>query len=209
LSARLNIANAAAVTMFTGLIESVGMIAALQRTAGKLHISVQSELPVAEVKVGDSIAIDGCCLTVVDRTDGALAFDAADESLRRTTLAKRKVGDPVHLERAMRADGRFDGHIVQGHVDGVGILKDRRPDGDALWLTFSVPRELARYMVEKGGLAIDGVSLTLTAASGDECAIMLIPHSQEKTHLGSKQIGEAVNIEVDVLAKYVERLLKR
>jgi riboflavin synthase len=209
LSARFNIANAPAVTMFTGLIENVGRIAALQQTAGKLRLSVASELPLGEVKVGDSVAIDGCCLTVVDKAAGTLTFDAADETLRRTSLSERRVGDAVHLERAMRADGRFDGHIVQGHIDGVGKLTARRPDGEALWLDFAVPSGLARYMVEKGGIAIDGVSLTLTAVGESSCAVMLIPHSQEKTHLGKKAVGAAVNIEVDVLAKYVERLLRK
>lgn len=193
--------------MFTGLVESIGTIAALQQTGGKLRVSVRTDLD--GVKVGDSIAIDGCCLTVTELASGIFAFDAADETLRRTTLGARRVGDPVHVERAMRADGRFDGHIVQGHIDGTGALKASRADGDALWLTFSVPKALSRYMVEKGGLAIDGVSLTLTAVSDEECAIMLIPHSQQKTHLAKKKIGDAVNLEVDVLAKYVERLMRR
>jgi riboflavin synthase len=138
-----------------------------------------------------------------------LSFDAADETLRRTTLGRRRVGDPVHVERAMRADGRFDGHIVQGHIDGVGELAAARKDGEALWLTFKVPETLSRYMVEKGGIAIDGVSLTLTAAADGACSVMLIPHSQEKTHLAKKRPGDAVNLEVDVLAKYVERLMRR
>jgi riboflavin synthase len=194
--------------MFTGLIETVGTIAKLEPTGGNLRVSIKSPLPAREIKIGDSIAIDGCCLTVTEVGE-TLAFDAADETLRRTSLGSKKVGDAVHLERAMRADGRFDGHIVQGHVDGVGALEARRADGDALWLTFSVPPSLGKYLVEKGGIAIDGVSLTLTEASDTRCSIMLIPHSQEKTHLAKKAIGDRINIEVDVLAKYVERLLRK
>ena len=194
--------------MFTGLIETVGTIAKLEPTSGKLRVSVRSPLPAGEIKIGDSIALDGCCLTVTEVGE-TLSFDAADETLRRTSLGKKKVGDPVHLERAMRADGRFDGHIVQGHVDGVGSLTARRADGDALWLTFAVPASLGKYLVEKGGVALDGVSLTLTEVSDEGCSIMLIPHSQHKTHLGKKALGDPVNIEVDVLAKYVERLLRK
>ena len=193
--------------MFTGLIETLGTIAALQQGRGKLRVSVRTGLAGQGVKVGDSVAIDGCCLTAVEVTKDALVFEAADETLRLTTLGQRKQGDPVHLERAMRADGRFDGHIVQGHVDGVGTLSARRADGDALWLTFSVPPALSRYMVKKGGIAIDGVSLTLTEVGDASCAIMLIPHSQTHTHLAQKAIGDAVDLEVDVLAKYVERLV--
>ena len=197
--------------MFTGLIEATGVVSALNRGPGLLTLSLSATLPtplpIKDIKLGDSIAVDGCCLTVTAIRGDVLSFGVAEESLRRTSLGEWTVGQRVHLERAMRADSRFDGHIVQGHVDTIGRIHSKRPDGDALWVTFSVDPKFTRYMVEKGAIALDGVSLTLTEVTQDSCSVMLIPYSQQKTHFAQKPVGAAVNIEVDVLAKYVERLI--
>lgn len=193
--------------MFTGLIEAVGTITALERTAGRLTLVVESSLKADSL--GDSITIDGCCLTVT-RMDGArLSFDAAEETLRRTSLGEFVVGQRVQMERAMRADGRFGGHIVQGHVDGVAQVKSKRADGDSTWIDFDVPAELTKYMVDKGAITLDGMSLTLTQVGAAGCSVMLVPYTVEHTQLGHKTVGDKVNVEVDVLAKYVEKLSKR
>jgi len=195
--------------VFTGLIESLGNIRAYTRTGGKLRLEIESDLPSEEVKLGDSIAIDGACLTVVGITGRVISFDAAEESLRRTTLAERRSGERVQLERAVKIGARLDGHIVQGHVDGIGRLRSRTADGDAIALTLDVPENLSRYMVEKGGIALDGTSLTITAVTATSVSVMLVPYSRQKTLIAEKAIGSGVNIEVDVLAKYVEKLMGR
>ncbi len=195
--------------MFTGLIERLGRVRALTRESGKVRLTVDSDMPQGEVALGDSIAIDGCCLTVVAKATGSLSFDAAPETLRRTTLGERQPGDPVHLERAMQLGDRLDGHLVQGHVDGVGRLRTRRREGDALVLEIDVPPPLLRYAVEKGGISLDGCSLTLTAVGVDHCSVMLVPFTQQKTHFADKALGAGINVEVDLIAKYVEKLCGR
>ena len=190
--------------MFTGLIEMAGTVAAAQRTAGNLRLTLKSGF--SSLTLGESIAVDGCCLTVTAQQGDQFFADVAEESLRRTTLGTLKVGDRVHLERAMQIGDRLGGHIVQGHVDGVATLSERRPDGDALWLTFAAPRQLGRYMVEKGSIAVSGISLTLTAVGEDSFSVMIIPHTQTLTKLAAIAIGDRVNLEVDVLAKHLEKL---
>ena len=194
--------------MFTGLVEDVGTIARAERGEGTCLFEVRpSALPVDELAIGDSIAVDGVCLTVTARGGGAFAVTAVDETLRRTTLGERSAGQPVHLERALRLGDRLGGHMVQGHVDGVGSVAERRAEGDNLELTVTAPAALLRYVVEKGSIAVDGVSLTVVRADDYSFAVALIPHTIAVTALGRKEVGGRVNLEVDMIAKYVERLL--
>jgi riboflavin synthase len=163
--------------------------------------------PLTDIPLGGSIAVNGVCLTAVDAAQGQVVLDLVNETLDRSTLGALEPGDPVNLERPMPADGRFDGHIVQGHVDGVGEVTAIEPDGDGERIRVRVPEDLARYLVAKGSITIDGVSLTVAGIDGPEIEIALIPHSLAVTTLGLRTVGEKVNLEVDVLAKYVEKLL--
>jgi riboflavin synthase len=163
--------------------------------------------PITGIPIGGSIAVNGVCLTAVDAPQGQVAFDLVAETLDRSTLGGLQPGDPVNLERPMPANGRFDGHIVQGHVDGVGEIRGIEPVGEGKRMRVRVPDELARYLVEKGSVTIDGVSLTVAGIEGGVLEVALIPHSLEVTTLGLRTVGEKVNLEIDVLAKYVEKLL--
>lgn len=194
--------------MFTGLVEDVGTITRVEPRAGTCLIEVRpAQLAVDELAIGDSIAVDGVCLTVTERGGGAFAVTAVDETLRRTTLGDLAPGHPVHLERALRLGDRLGGHLVQGHVDGVAVVADRSAAGDNLELTFRAPPPLLRYLVEKGSVAVDGVSLTVVRVDDNSFAVALIPHTVAVTALGRKERGGRVNLEVDMIAKYVERLL--
>jgi len=196
--------------MFTGIVEELGAVRAIVPDEGGARIEIAATTVLTDAEIGASIAVNGCCLTVVELHDGWWAADAVTETLDRTSLGALAAGAPVNLERPMAADGRFGGHIVQGHVDGVGALTARAalPDGSTR-MTFTPPRALLRYVVEKGSITIDGISLTV--ASLDDAAgmfdVAVIPHTLSVTTLGPKQPGDPVNLEVDVLAKYVERLL--
>ncbi|HYU93550.1 MAG TPA: riboflavin synthase [Actinomycetota bacterium] len=190
--------------MFTGIIEELGAV--LERALDRITVSCRTVLTDADV--GSSIAVNGVCLTVVDRGPGHLGFDLSEETLRRTSLARLSPGDPVNLERPVTLTTRLGGHLVQGHVDGVGEVDgvEAEPTGGA-WLTIRPPAELLRYLVDKGSVSVDGVSLTVAGADGDAFSVALIPHTLAVTTLGTARVGDAVNLEVDVLAKYVERLL--
>jgi riboflavin synthase len=185
--------------VFTGIVEELGRLR--RRDGGRFEFEAVEVL--VDAKIGDSIAHNGCCLTVVEMGEGWYAVDVVEESLRRTNLDDLRPGDPVNLERPMRADGRFDGHIVQGHVDGVGEVVTPAPD-----LRVRVPESLRRYLVEKGSVTVDGCSLTVVEVTDDGFTVAIIPHTAEVTTLGRRTPGERVNLEVDVLAKYVERLLE-
>lgn len=184
--------------MFTGIVEELGSV--VSSAPGRVRIAATTVLDGATT--GDSIAVDGCCLTLVDQGDGWWDADVSDETLKRTTLGDRQPGDRVNLERPVRVDGRLGGHIVQGHVDGVGEIVD-----PALDLRVRMPRELLRYVVEKGSVSVDGVSLTVVDVLDDGFTVALIPHTAAVTTLGQKGPGDRVNLEVDVTVKYVERLL--
>ena len=190
--------------MFTGIIEELGAV--LERALDRITVSCRTVLTDADV--GSSIAVNGVCLTVVDRGPGHLGFDLSEETLRRTSLGGLSPGDPVNLERPVTLTTRLGGHLVQGHVDGVGEVDrvEAEPAGGA-WLTIRPPAELLRYLVDKGSVSVDGVSLTVAGADGDAFSVALIPHTLAVTTLGTARVGDAVNLEVDVLAKYVERLL--
>ena len=203
--------------MFTGIIEDLGRVESAQRTSG-MRLVVASRLAtgdLADVKLGDSIAVRGACLTVVEHTRGRFAFDVSPETLARTTLGALVPAAVVHLERALRLGARLDGHLVQGHVDGVATLVERARAGGtgAGWeLTFELPPELARQVVLKGSIALDGVSLTVAHLEDTErrtarVRIAIVPHTSEKTHLTELALGAKVNVETDLLGKYVARLL--
>jgi riboflavin synthase len=192
--------------MFTGIVEELG---AVREVAGH-RLTVACRAVLGDTQVGSSIAVNGVCLTVVDRTDSTLAFDVTDETLGRSSLGRLRPGDGVNLERPVSLAARLGGHLVQGHVDGVGTVVATDPDGSAgLTLRIDLPASLLRYVVEKGSIAVDGVSLTIASVHEDEVSIAVIPHTREVTTLGSIHPGDPVNVEADLLAKYVERLMER
>lgn len=184
--------------MFTGIVEELGSV--VSHSPGRIRIGAREVLD--DASTGDSIAVDGCCLTVVATGDGWWDADVSDETYKRTTIGDRQPGDPVNLERPVRVSDRLGGHIVQGHVDGVGEIVTPAPD-----LRVRVPDELLRYVVEKGSIAVDGVSLTVVAVAGEWFEVGLIPTTLALTTLGRKGVGALVNLEVDVIAKYVEKLV--
>ena len=186
--------------MFTGIVEQMGMLISNERS----RISVRTKFP--DLVTGESIAVNGVCLTVTDIDEGSFAADVSEETLLRTTIGALSVSSFVNLERAMSASGRFGGHIMQGHVDGVGDLSARYTTKDSTEMWFDIPSDLSRYVVVKGSIAIDGVSLTVSKQEGDRLAVAVIPHTLEVTNLGGLSVGSKVNIEVDIIAKYVERL---
>ena len=193
--------------MFTGIVEELGSVDRLVDLGDAARITVRGPLVTADAAGGDSIAVNGVCLTVVDVEDGAFTADVMRETLDRSALGRLAVGDPVNLERAATLATRLGGHIVQGHVDGVGEIRSRRPGKQWEIVTVSLPAGLARYVVEKGSVAVDGVSLTVARIGADEFDVSLIPTTLKATTLGSKGVGEPVNLEVDVIAKYVEKLV--
>jgi riboflavin synthase len=197
--------------VFTGIIEEVGEVAGVEHRGDSAVLTVNASHIVDDITHGASIAVSGVCLTVVGRRDGeptAIDFDVMGETLKRSSLGALTAGDPVNLERAVRADARLDGHVVQGHIDGTGAVISRTP-GDA-WeaVRFGLPGELARFVAEKGSIAVDGVSLTVSSVGADWFEVGLIPETLRATTLGGKAPGDPVNLEVDVLAKYVARLLE-
>lgn len=194
--------------MFTGIIEELGVVKAIEKQNDALRITVEGPLVVSDIKRGDSIAVSGTCLTAVEHDDASFTADVMLETLKRTSLDGIKVGDSVNLERAMTAATRFGGHVVQGHVDGVGEIISREPSENWEWLRIRIPAELMKYVVLKGSITIDGVSLTVNEVGEDFIGLSLIPETLEKTTLGSKAVGAKVNIEADVMAKHIERLLE-
>ncbi len=193
--------------MFTGIVEELGQVVSVGRGADSAVLRVRGPRVVADATPGASIAVNGVCLTVVEYDEATFAVDVMAETLRCSSLGDLRPGDPVNLERAMPADGRFGGHVVQGHVDGTGRVTGREPGDRWEVVTVALPENLARYVVQKGSIAIDGVSLTVSALGTDSFQVSLIPATLEATVLGRAPIGAVVNLEVDVLAKYVERIL--
>ena len=194
--------------MFTGIIEELGTVRAFLPNAGGARIEIVAEQVLDDAERGASIAVNGCCLTVVELGADHWAADAVSETLDRTSLGGLRAGDPVNLERPLRLADRLGGHLVQGHVDAVGTVRERAPlpDGSTR-MAFAAPDAVLRYVVEKGSIAVDGISLTVAAVGGDAFEIAVIPHTLAVTTLGARRAGDPVNLEVDVVAKYVERLL--
>jgi len=194
--------------VFTGIVERKGRITRLEPAGGRVELEVEIGADLAaEVRIGDSIALSGTCLTVVSVHGDCARFQVVPESLRMTSLGARKVGGELNVERAMRADARLDGHIVQGHVDGVGTVREVRADGDDRMVRIDCARELAVQLVPKGSIAVEGVSLTAVAPDENGFWVALIPHTRAVTTLGRLEPGQAVNLELDVLGKYVFRYL--
>ena len=197
--------------MFTGIVEELGEVAGIEVAGDSARLTIRGPLVTGDASRGDSIAINGVCLTVTDISGGQFSADVMGETLSRSSLGALAPGAPVNLERSVRPDGRMGGHIVQGHVDGTGAIVSRSSAGGWDVVRVSVPAELSRYVVEKGSVAIDGVSLTVSALSppgdGAWLEVSLIPETLQRTTLGTKQPGDVVNLEVDMIAKYVERLL--
>jgi riboflavin synthase len=196
--------------MFTGIIEEVGKVIHITHKHGNRRLTVSSSLLVKELTPGASIAVSGVCLTAVDIQRDSVGFDLAEETWNRTSFSRIKQGAEVNLELPMRADGRFGGHIVQGHVDGTGTFEalDPIPGTDNFWLRIEIPEELARYVIFKGSLSIEGVSLTVAKIEGTRVDVAIIPHTVELTNLKSLKRGDPVNLEVDMIAKYVEKMMK-
>jgi riboflavin synthase len=194
--------------VFTGIIEEVGKIRAIHHREGGARLEIAAETVLTDARVGDSIAVNGCCVTVVDRGDGWWAADAVIETLQRTVLGTLEPDDPVNLERPLRLSDHLGGHLVQGHVDAVGEIAARKPLADgSTRFTFSAPPGVLRYVVEKGSIAVDGISLTVAALDDETFDVAVIPHTLGVTTLGHKDRGAAVNLEADLIAKYVERVL--
>jgi len=197
--------------MFTGIIEEVGKVVRIQQHGENRRITVEAENTPRQLATGDSVAVSGVCLTAVDIKPKSFCADLAPETWERTSFSRIHEGALVNLELPMKADGRFGGHIVQGHVDGVGRLVEleRIADSENWWLHIEIPSEIEKYTVFKGSISIEGVSLTVAKLEGNRCTIAIIPHTVEMTNLGSLKPGDPVNLEADLIAKYVEKMMRR
>lgn len=194
--------------MFTGLVEDLGEVVALENTSsGGVQLFVSAPRIAPEVRLGDSVAVNGCCLTVAEKPEGLLRFDLLQETLARTSLGGVQGGGQVNLERALQAGGRMGGHFVQGHVDCTTPIVAIEPKGADVRLEIALPEGGGRYLVEKGSIAVDGISLTVAQLGTDRFVLWIIPHTLAHTNLGGRRVGELVNLEYDLLAKYVERML--
>jgi riboflavin synthase len=193
--------------MFTGLVEGVGEIVGLTPQAEGLRITVKTSFPAAELVMGESVAVSGACLTVVAISPPAASFEVSPETLACTTFPLKKVGDRVNLERAVRLGDRLGGHLVTGHVDGVGVVREVRPGPAHIRMKFELPAALSRFVIEKGSIAVDGVSLTVNTCQGNTFTVNVIPHTARETTLAALKVGDRVNLETDIIGKYVARLL--
>lgn len=192
--------------MFTGLIETPGIIKSLKKTKSGMRLSIR---PVSEIElqIGDSISVNGVCLTAISDKEDIL-FDISPETMQSTNLGELKINEKVNLERALRLSDRLGGHMVTGHVDAVGLIRDRKEVGEYTFYTFGAPPEILRYIVKKGSVAIDGISLTVTGLDQQSFSVAIIPHTMTATNIGNKRSGDKVNIEVDIIGKYVEKFIR-
>lgn len=193
--------------MFTGIVEEIGQIQGISKGAKSSVLTIQGNIIFEDLKIGDSIAVNGVCLTVVTFAQNKFTADVMNETLNRSSLGELKKGSYVNLERAMSANGRFGGHIVSGHIDGTGEVLSIRRDDNAIWYTIKVNDNLMKYIVQKGSIAIDGISLTIARVNEDSFSVSIIPHTAKETILSHKRVGDNVNIENDVIGKYVEKLI--
>jgi riboflavin synthase len=194
--------------MFTGLIQEIGEVLAIRPNGAGSRLKIRAKSVLEDAAIGDSIAVNGCCLTIVSLESGTWSADVVPETLQRTCLGNLKAGDPVNLESALRFNGRIGGHLVQGHIDGIGIIEAKKNLTDeSSHVTITCPSTLLRYIVEKGSIAVDGVSLTVADVNQHSFAFAMIPHTSKATNLGWKQIGTPVNLEIDLMAKYLEKLI--
>jgi riboflavin synthase len=195
--------------MFTGIIENIGTIVSINKMSGRWEFSIKTTVMPHDIQEGDSISIDGVCLTVKRVAKDMFYVDASLETLNLTTLKEKKTGDRVNIERAMKSDGRFGGHIVMGHVDGIGTIVEMKQSGDSVRLEIQVPADISEYIVKKGSIAIDGISLTVNEQSDNKFTVNIIPYTLSKTTLGEKNLRDKVNIETDVIGKYVENFITK
>lgn len=193
--------------MFTGIIEEIGIVKTVQRSGNNSFIRIEAKKILSDIHLGDSIAVNGVCLTVTKADGSIFQADVMNETLNRSSLGKLVAGSTVNLERAMPINGRFGGHIVSGHIDGTGKIINIRNDGIAVWYTIEADNNIMRYTVEKGSIAIDGISLTVAKTGKNNFSVSIIPHTAGQTVLSSKKIGDIVNIESDIIGKYVEKLM--
>ena len=193
--------------MFTGIIEEIGTVTAARRGAQSSSLSIAGKVIFDDLRMGDSVAVNGVCLTVTGFGSGLFTADVMHETLNRSSLGELKNGSRVNLERAMSADGRFGGHMVSGHIDGTGRIARIRKDDNAVWYTVSASEHLLRYIIEKGSIAMDGISLTVAAVSGSSFSVSVIPHTAACTTLSKRTAGDTVNLETDMVGKYIEKLL--
>ena len=193
--------------MFTGIVEEIGKIKAIKKGKNSARLVINAKKVLEDVKLGDSIAVNGVCLTVTEFSNSAFGVDVMHESLRKSSLSTLKNDSSVNLERAMLLNGRFGGHIVSGHIDGTGKIINIKNDDNAIWYTISAKDKIMKYIIEKGSITIDGISLTVANLSESDFSVSIIPHTQEETILKMKKIGDIVNLENDCIAKYVEKLL--
>ncbi len=195
--------------MFTGIIEEIGEVFQIQQGAKSLKIKIKASKVIEDVSVGDSIAVNGICLTVCEFNDNTFSADVMAETIRKSSMSGLKMGSRVNLERAMSANGRFGGHIVSGHIDGIGKIENIKPEDNAIWFTISTTKDLSKYIVKKGSIAIDGISLTVAEVKGDIFKVSIIPHTAKETILSIKKSGDVVNLECDIVGKYIEKLINR
>jgi riboflavin synthase len=194
--------------MFTGIVEEMGAVTAATKGLAGTRLTIMASIVMSDLKLGASISVNGACLTVVARSETDFAVDVSPETLSVTTAGTLAAGSPVNLERAMKLNERFGGHLVSGHVDGVGMIRSRHQDGNAIVLECEAPKEVLRYCIVKGSITVDGISLTINKVTDRSFFVSIIPHTAKVTTLGLKQVGDQLNLEADVIGKYVERLLQ-
>jgi riboflavin synthase len=195
--------------MFTGIIEDKGKVIRVEHRGQEKKLSLELPINLTEVQLGDSININGVCLTIVEKKGQTIVLDLSSETLQKTVLGELKEGDQVNFERALRLMDRLGGHIVTGHIDGIGMITEKRKEGDFLHLKIRIPKNVSRYVVQKGSIAIDGISLTVNECEDEKIKMTLIPYTLEKTILIDKKVGDRVNVEADILGKYVEKMISR
>ena len=195
--------------MFTGIVEEIGMVKAIKKGAKSVFLNIKGEIIFEDLKLGDSVAVNGVCLTVTSICGNLFTADVMNETLARSSLGSLNIGTKVNLERAMAANGRFGGHIVSGHIDGVGKISYIKKDDIAVWYTIKAEAKIMRYIIEKGSVALDGISLTVAKADRDSFWVSVIPYTAKQTTLAEKKIGSAVNIENDIIGKYIEKFTQR
>jgi riboflavin synthase len=195
--------------MFTGIVEEMGAVTSMEQTLGGTRLTILASTVLGDLKIGDSISINGTCLTVVAKNERSFVVEVSPETLSVTTLGRLAGGAPVNLERAMKINERLGGHLVAGHVEGVGTIRGRRQEGNAIMLVLEAPPEILRYCVHKGSITVDGISLTINDVTDHAFSVAVIPHTAAVTTLGLKQVGDQVNLESDLIGKFVERLLQQ
>jgi riboflavin synthase len=195
--------------MFTGIIEDKGKVIRVEHRGRGKKLALELPIHLTEIQLGDSINVNGVCLTIVEKRGQTIGLDLSSETLQKTVLGELREGDPVNFERALKVTDRLGGHIVTGHIDGIGVITEKRKEGDYLHLGIRVPEFVSRYVVRKGSIAIDGISLTVNECENEEIKMTLIPYTLEKTTLRDKKVGDRVNVEADIIGKYVEKMMNR